>query len=248
MYLKRTRLGKDIVAEFQEPVKKSRKVVIFLDGMPTMPGKKKKMLQFFAKKGYWAFNPRYRGTWESGGDFLSKEPTQDVFDCIEALQKKFTSIWTKQEYKIVNPEFYLIGCSFGGPAAVLASKHKKVKKVISVAGVVDWTSESKEESLDFLETVTKASFGEGYRFDSKNFKKLKQGKFYNPIDQLKNIDAKKILLIHAADDDIVLVKPVLSFAKKIGAQTFIKNKGGHLSTSMMISWYNWRKIKKFLQN
>ena len=67
-YASRTRFAKDIVTEFFPPARKTKrqKVVIICGGMPGMPGSSY-LLEFFSKKGFWVFNPRYRGTWESGG-------------------------------------------------------------------------------------------------------------------------------------------------------------------------------------
>ena len=69
MYTLRTRIKKDIVCEFVAPKKKSNKVIILCGGQPGFPAKKE-MLIWLAERGYWAFYPRYRGSWESGGSFL----------------------------------------------------------------------------------------------------------------------------------------------------------------------------------
>ena len=69
----RTRFKHQIVAEFLPPTRprKKQKVIILCDGMPSMP-RKQALMEFLAAKGYWVFYPRYRGSWESGGQFLRK--------------------------------------------------------------------------------------------------------------------------------------------------------------------------------
>ena len=82
----RTRFRNDIVAEFLPPTRqgKRHKVIILCDGMPSIPSKEP-LVEFLSKKGYWVFYPRWRGAWESGGQFLQKSPEQDILDVISEL-------------------------------------------------------------------------------------------------------------------------------------------------------------------
>src|SRR5438309_797536 len=81
----RTRIKKDIVTEFLPSVKKSDKAIILCSGMPTMPSKKR-LMNFLADQGYWVFFPRYRGTWESGGEFLKASPAKDINDVVSFVR------------------------------------------------------------------------------------------------------------------------------------------------------------------
>lgn len=247
MHIFRTRIKNEIVSEFLPPVKPSRRVIILCEGMPSYPYKKDLMIAM-AQKGYWVFLPRYRGTWESGGSFLKKSPHQDILDVINQLPKGFPNLWDGKIQKIKNPIVYLIGSSFGGPAALLASKHKNVKRVVALSPVIDWTKESKIEPLDWLARFTKKAFGNGYRFSQKDWNKLKPGKFYNPAGQLGLIDAKKVFIIHSEDDEIVDTKSVKDFAKKIGCKILLLKKGGHLSFSKLITPPLWNKVRNFISN
>ena len=244
MHAKRAQFKKDILCEFLPPNKPSNKVIVFAVGMPGMPSSGR--LFSVAKQGFWGFLPRYRGSWESAGEFLKEEPTKDIQDIIESLDKPFTSVWGGEEYVIEHPEIYIIGTSFGGPAALLLSKHPKVKKVICISPVVDWLQESEDEPLAWLGDVTLKSFGEAYRYTKKNWMKLLDGTFYNPAGQLEKVDGNKVMIIHAKDDTIVLPGPVEEFAKKIGANLIMKKKGGHLGSKILSSWWMMRKIKKFM--
>lgn len=253
MHLKTTRLSKNIITDFLPPKNlhknnKSNKVIIFLDGMPSLPGGKKRIAKFFSNKNYWFFNFRYRGSWESGGEFLKHEPTQDVLDVINSLEKSFTSIWDNKKYKINKPEFYLIGSSFGGPAALLSSQNKKIKKIITISGVVDWNDKDSEEPLDKLYTIITQAFGEGYRLSKTNFNKLGKTDFYNPVAKknIKKIDTNKVLMIHAKDDKIVSYHLVKNFAKNNNIKLLSLKQGGHLSSKILTKYFIWRKIKKFL--
>ncbi|HTX87292.1 MAG TPA: prolyl oligopeptidase family serine peptidase [Candidatus Nanoarchaeia archaeon] len=248
MHTLRTRIKKDIVCEFVAPKKRSNKVVIVCGGMPGYP-LSKEILFWLSRRGYWAFLPRYRGTWESGGKFLRVSPHQDVLDIIEVLPKGFKDLWSGKILKIKNPKVYLIGSSFGGSAAILASQSSKVKKTVAFSPVVDWREEvhSETEPMPWLEKFTRAAFGEGYRFDHSDWKKLEQGKIYNPASAIKKLDAKKIFIIHANDDKVVYTPSVKKFVNDLGCQFLYLKKGGHLSARNAMKPQFWRKIKKFFQ-
>jgi pimeloyl-ACP methyl ester carboxylesterase len=247
-YTLRTRFKKDIVCEFVAPNKKSNKVIIICSGMPGYPSNKE-MLFWLARRGYWAFLPRYRGTWESGGKFLQKSPHQDVLDIIEELPKGFKDLYNNKIFKIKNPQIYLIGNSFGGPAAILASLSQKVKKAVVISPVVDWGEENKSETepLPVLEKFTLEAFGEAYRFNHEDWKKLEAGKIYNPASVIKKINPKKIFIFHAMDDKIVFTPSVKKFVNDLGCQFVYLKKGGHMSVRNAMKPEFWKKIKKFFR-
>jgi len=246
MHALRARFKRDIVAEFMVPKRKSQKVIIFCTGMPGMPYSKK-VLEFWAKKGYWGFMPRYRGSWESKGEFLKISPEQDVLDIISELPKGFKSIWDGKIFKVNPKKLYIFGNSFGGPAAILASRDKRVTKAVAISPVTDWLDQGKTEPLDWLYGIVKDAYGEGYRVNKKNWNKLLNGKFYNPIAYTNEIDGNKLLLIHAKDDDIVPHRSVNKFAKKVGCKFVSRKRGGHLGLLdiMKPSFYN--RVREFLK-
>jgi hypothetical protein len=45
--------------------------------MPSIPTKQP-LVEFLSKKGYWVFYPRWRGAWESGGQFLQRSPHEEM--------------------------------------------------------------------------------------------------------------------------------------------------------------------------
>lgn len=244
----RTRFKKEIVAEFLPPQRKVKKqrVIVFCDGMPGTPGKKA-LLKFYSKKGFWVFHPRYRGSWESSGKFLNKSPEEDILDVISGLPKGFVDLWYGQRYTVEPDELYIFASSFGGPAAILASRDPRVTKVVSFCPVVDWTAPSKAEPLDFVEKYAREAFGEGYRFSHADWKKLSTGKFYNPSAYINEIDGKKIFVIHAKDDESVLWDSVAKFAKKVKCKFLLLKTGGHISSSNFINPRFYKRINQFLQ-
>lgn len=248
MYLSRTRFAKDIVCEFLAPVKKTKKdkVIIIASGMPGIPNGKE-VMSFLSSKGYWVFLPRYRGAWESCGEFLKDEPTKDIKDVLDGFKNVFTDNWSGKKIKLNIKEIFIFGSSFGGPAALMLSKEDSVKKVVTFSSVVDWLADSKDEPLDWLFTFIRNSFGEGYRFPKTNWKKLSNGKFYNPVNSLNRIDPKKILMFHNQDDTTVLYKDVKNFALKNKIKLISFKNGGHRGSSWVLESKIWKIIKGFIK-
>src|SRR4029077_4123848 len=137
MFMFRTRFKKQIVAEFLPPARerKRQRVILLCDGMPGMP-RKQGLAQFLAGKGYWVFYPRWRGAWESDGEFLQKSPEQDLRDVMDELPKGVREAAFGRRFKLSPDEIFVIGGSFGGGAAILASRDERVKKVIANCPVV----------------------------------------------------------------------------------------------------------------
>lgn len=247
MNIARTRFKRDILTEFLAPKnKKSQKVIIFCAGVPGVPHKDE-VLDFWSKKGYWSFFPRYRGSWESHGTFLGKSPDKDILDVIEALKKPFKDYWTGTRYKVKANHITVVGSSFGGPAALLASRDKRVNKVIGISPVVDWQAEDKADPLKDLFSLLRDGYGNAYRVRRSNWNKLSQGHFYNPVKVIDKLDPEKILIFHAKDDRVVRHGPVTRFAKTLGCHYTLLKKGGHLSSTMITSKRYYPKVKKFIQ-
>lgn len=250
MYILRTRIKKDIVCEFLPPARpsgarpgKNNKVVVLCGGAPGYPGKRDALMHFLAQKGYWTFVPRYRGTWESGGSFLHVSPHRDVLDVIAELPRGFRDLWSGKTYRVARPEIYLIGASFGGAAAILASHAPRVRRAVAFSPVTDW----RVEPIDKMQRFTRDAFGNGYRGSARDWHKLKSGTFYSPAYEAASIDGTKLLIFHAQDDKIAYAKTSAAFARATGARLALLPRGGHLSISHTMAPAFWKKIKPFLK-
>lgn len=252
MHPYRTRFKQEIVAEFLPPRRlipgKPQRAVIFCEGMPGYP-RRGDLLEFFSKKGYWAFSPRYRGSWESGGIFLAKSPHLDTLDIISELQsaKNIREAAFGKKFPFTPGDFFVIGGSFGGPAALLASLDPRVKKVVANCPVVDWAilrkEEEKETSNPSYVAYIKEAFGNGYRLPKKNWEKLYGAKFYNPAARAAEFDPRKAIMFHAKDDPYIPWRSVDKFARKTGITLHLLGRGGHLSTQKVVVAH-WSQIKK----
>ncbi|MGB0756967.1 MAG: alpha/beta hydrolase family protein [Patescibacteria group bacterium] len=247
MHTLRTRFANEIVTEFLPPRKKSRRVVILCGGMPSIPAKKA-VIEYFAKNNFWVFFPRYRGTWESDGKFLKRSPHEDVIDIINGLSDGFVSYWDHESYRVQPEEIYIIGASFGGPAAILASKDERVTAAVAVSPVIDWQHESEDEPLDFLKTFVREGFGNGYRFEDAEWNKLAEGNFYNPAAQVSSIDGSKIFIMHSLDDRAAPYEASHDFSLKTGAKLWTLKKYGHLGLSFATRFVPFMRIKHFFRS
>lgn len=246
-HLLRTRFAKDIVTEFlpPSPPRRRTRVIILCEGMPGVP-RAQSFAEWLSRKGFWVFLPRYRGSWESGGVFLRKSPYEDILDVIDGLSKGFTSLYDGTKYQLKPDELFVIGGSFGGAAAILASRDPRVKKAVAISPVVDWRAPSKAEPMDRMAAFVRAAFGNAYRCGPREYTKLANGKFYSPAYHREEIDGSKLFIVHAKDDESVRYREVAQFAKERGAVFVSLKKGGHLSMRVIVEKY-WKRIDKFLK-
>jgi len=252
MPMLRTRFEGEIVTEFLAPARagKKQKVIILCDGMPSIP-RKQPLAEFLAANGYWVFYLRYRGAWESGGQFLERSPHLDILDVIGGLAQEFRELAFGERFRVKADEIFVIGGSFGGAAAILASLDPRVNKVIANCPVVDWgilaREQKKETSNPNYAAYIRAAFGPGYRLTDRNWKKLREGKFFNPACHADEIAGAKIMMFHAQDDPYVPYRTVEKFARRTGAKLKLFRRGGHLSTDMIVRKY-WPQIGAFLES
>jgi dipeptidyl aminopeptidase/acylaminoacyl peptidase len=248
-FMFRTRFARDIVTEFSAPARagKVQRVIILCDGMPSIP-RKQPLTEFLSSKGYWVFYPRYRGAWESGGEFLKRSPHLDILDVVGGLSREFRELAFGRRFRVRADEVFVIGGSFGGAASLLCSLDPRVKKVVANCPVVDWGilagEEKKETSNPNYAAYIRSAFGEGYRLSDRNWKKLHGGTFYNPAYHADEIAASKVMMFHAQDDPYVPYRSVQKFALATGARLKLLQRGGHLSTDFVVRKY-WSEIREF---
>ena len=248
----RTRFKKEIVAEFLPPARSSKrqKLIILCDGMPSMP-RKQPLVEFLSGQGYWVFYPRWRGAWESGGQFLERSPHEDILDIVGELPRGFQELAFGRKFRCSPEKIFVIGGSFGGAAAILCSLDRRITKVIANCPVVDWSilrkEQKKETSNPSYPAYIRAAFGNGYRLSDENWNKLRGGVFYNPAHHVKELTPSKILMFHAKDDPYIPWKVVDSFARRAGIRLKLFSRGGHLKTEYVVRKY-WPAIKQFLDS
>jgi pimeloyl-ACP methyl ester carboxylesterase len=241
-----------MVAEFLPPsrARKAQKLIILCDGMPSIP-RKQSLSEFLTDKGFWVIYPRYRGAWESSGEFLERSPDEDILDIIDDLPGGMEEIASGRRFRLSPEKIFIIGGSFGGAAAILSSLDPRVNRVVANCSVVDWsildTAEKVETvNANYAEYIREA-FGNAYRLSDANWNKLRSGTFYNPWKHRDNIEGSKVLMFHAKDDPNVPYERTRVFAEVTGATLKSLNRGGHISTDYIVRKY-WAQIKKFFES
>jgi pimeloyl-ACP methyl ester carboxylesterase len=248
----RARFKNEIVAEFLPPSRTQRKqrLIILCDGMPSIP-RKQPLSEFLAANGFWVIYPRYRGAWESDGEFLAKSPHEDILDVLDELPKELKEIAFGQRFRLAPDQVFVIGGSFGGAAAILLSLDPRVKRVVANCPVVDWsildTAEKAETANANYAEYIRQAFGNAYRLSDANWNKLRSGTFYNPWHRRKEIEGSKVLMFHAKDDPNVPYERTRQFAELTDAALKSINKGGHISTDYVVRKF-WSQIKRFFDS
>jgi pimeloyl-ACP methyl ester carboxylesterase len=245
----RTRFKRQIVAEFQ-PSTRARirqKLIILCDGMPSIP-RKQPLLEFLAHEGFWVIYPRYRGAWESEGEFLRLSPHQDILDIIDELPGEIEEIVFGRRFQLSPSRIFVIGGSFGGTTAILASLDSRIDRAGASCPVVDWSILARSEPLETSKTnyaaYIREAFGSGYRLSDENWAKLRSGSFFSPWHRRREISAAKLLLVHAKDDPYAPYRRTRRFAEITGAKLRSLRRGGHISTESIVRRY-WPEIKTF---
>ena len=192
-----------------------------------------------------------RSTWESGGEFLARSPHLDILDVVGGLATEFRELAFGRRFRLTVEEVFVIGGSFGGAAAILASLDSRVKKVVANCPVVDWAilrrEQKKETSNPSYAAYIRAAFGQAYRLSDRNWKKLFGGEFYNPAYHAAEVSPSKVMMFHAQDDPYIPYQSVRKFARITGVRLKLLRRGGHLSTDMIVRKYS-SQIRQFFES
>ncbi|OHB21066.1 MAG: hypothetical protein A2939_00745 [Parcubacteria group bacterium RIFCSPLOWO2_01_FULL_48_18] len=246
-YLLRTRIGKNMVAEFLPPSRESGKAIILCDGLPSMPHKKT-LVNVLAGRGFWVFHLRYRGTWESGGEFLRKSPAKDVIDAVAFLKKgRITDLYNGKIMRFRPKQIFVFGSSFGGATAICASVDKRIDAVVAISPVADFC-EIRGQDPRWLKEFVRVAFWGAYRSSALGWRKLISGTLMNPQAIIHKLDKNKIFIIHSIDDEIVRYGPVKRFARMLGCRLWSLKTQGHMSLNEISRQKRlWREIAVFLR-
>lgn len=213
---------------------------------------KSRVLEYWSKKGYWVFHPRYKGTWESSGTFLDHDPTEDIIEVAEVIRTGIvTNAYDGVDFTPRVTTVIVVGASFGGAVALLSSLHDEVDKVIAISPVIDWVAELKNtvEPLPWFRSFVQNGFGEAYRFADSDFDQLGNNpKFFNPMSHLGEYNPKKLFIMHAKDDILVSLSAVERFIQTVGCKNVINKQGGHLSSSISTHFFVGRSIRRFISS
>lgn len=211
----------NIVSEVCNSKLNTKKAIILIDGIPSVP-KRKKLMQLLAKQGFAVFFPRLRGTWESSGSFLSKSPVKDMDLFLESLTKGIKIKDQKHKYD----EFYVLSTSFGGGIS-MALKNSHIVKRVHLSPVIDFRAIS--DVLSSLQKYLQNMFPGAYRFKPKDWIKLSDGTYFDSKEQ--NLLKTKDLILAGELDKTLDVKKIVSHANKNSIKVLTYSNLGHMNFS-----------------
>lgn len=219
---------------------KKKKLVIICPGLPSDPSNYE-IMNFLSNEGFLCVYVRYSGSWGSYGNFLRDSPVKDIEYIINTLLKNkyFIDSSNNKKIKIVFNEIILLGTSFGGSVClVCGAKVKAVKKIIALSPIINYKDHARnkdynEEDIYTLGGYLKRAYGTSYNFNEKDWKSFVEGRLdINPIDYIKKLDKKEIVLISGVNDKSISLNRIKDFFNRIPSKKkkhYIFEKLGHLS-------------------
>lgn len=227
--------------------------IIILPGFPSR-NDFKDLIKFFFERGYHVFVPRYRGSYQSSGIFLSKNPVDDLILFTEHLKKgEAKSLWDMEKKTFKINKKILLTESFGAPIALgLAAKSKEFSHVIVQAPIWDFVTHNRdkdEQDLAHLSDFVQRAYKNCYRFKLKNimrklwkFDELRP-EYYLPI---ANDSALPVLAMHDTNDRMVAFKKTKEMSERMKRFTLIEHYLGHKLKVDVLGAF-WKDIDKFIK-
>ncbi|MEK6892785.1 MAG: prolyl oligopeptidase family serine peptidase [Nanoarchaeota archaeon] len=222
--------------------------------LPDFPGRNdfNELVELFFDRGYHVFVPRYRGTYQSSGEFLSKNPVDDLIMFTKNLDKGFAkSLWDmeKKVFKI-NKKILITG-SFGGAIACgLAAKHQGFSHLILAAPVWDFARHNEkgdEQNLQHMTEYVKRAYKNCYRFEFDDLaKRLNKFKELNPEYYHAKLKDFPVLVFHDPNDKIVAFKHTKEMLSVLSKATYIEHYLGHGLSASLLSAF-WAEVDKFIK-
>ncbi|GIW68774.1 hypothetical protein D6792_03055 [Candidatus Parcubacteria bacterium] len=250
IHIWRIRTYNGVIAEVAPPARRgARGLVVLAPGCPSVPCAKE-ALMFLVREGFWGAYVRYGGSWESEGAFLEREPTDDVLAVAAALRKGARDAWSREVVRVDNNlPLFVVGGSFGGPAALFASGRTEVARAVALSPVVDWraTQRGVEPPREWLRLL-REGFGGAYRdIHQAHLRALSRNRWYTPVGEPERVDPRKVLVIHAQDDPVVPFEEVAAFARKQLIALTLYRRGGHFGVSDIARNARlWARVARFL--
>jgi len=241
---------KSIFFEFALQDRVADAIIILLE-FPTK-NEHEELIKLFYDRGYNVFVPFYRGSYQSGGVFLSKNPIDDLISFMKNLEKgsvKELDNMKKMSFK-TNKKL-LIGNSFGGAVACgLVAKYPVFSHLILVSPIWDFqklNEKGDEINLNNLGLLVKRAYKNCYRFEFKDLiKKLNKFPELKPEYYLEHLQKIPVLVFHDPNDKIVSFRHTKEMMEKIPKINLIEHYFGHGTLETCIRAY-WKEFDKFVK-
>lgn len=194
-------------------LRKPQYFLIFLYGLLSKPlDDRSPIIKKLVEKGFSIICPEYIGTFSSYGKCNFKNSIDTVLQTIKFLKKgKAKNLWSGDKFIWKTKEIVLIGGSYGGSIALVAAARSEVRNIVAAAPVIDWKEHFKQKKYN-LYGIIKRGFGNVWRINKKYWKKFVEGKLnLSPIEYIRFLKDKNILLIHGKKDRVVSINKTNEF-------------------------------------
>lgn len=227
----------EIIFEFTPPQKSSCGIIVICEGLPSVP-KRKELMVMLANNGFIVIFPRYKGTWESGGEFLKESPIKDIEEVLQVIKKgEVVELHASKKIKFPNCPIHLLGSSFGASVALALAGDKHIAKIVALSAIVDFKKHNEtnnEEDLILVGEFIKRAFGEGYRFNDNRWREMANGNVFNPPQNINQETANNILIGYGKLDSKVNYKKIETYISDNKIKNVIlEPNGGHLTFSKL---------------
>ena len=224
------------------------KAIILLPGFPSN-NNYEDLINYFYNNGFNVFFPRYLGSFQSKGNFLEKDPSEDISKFVNFLKKgKCINLWDEETKQFENTEYVFVTGSFGGAVALGASTKTDVSKIILFSPVWDFTLHNKEYSEQDLKNVTKfvkRAWINLYRYDFEDIQEkmsiFESCKWSNYSSGLTD---KKIMVLHDPKDSTTSIEHSKKFCKELDCSLIEHNKGHGMNIEIINSFED--KLLEFI--
>jgi len=229
--------------------KNPSQAIILLPGFPSS-NNLDEIMRFFYSKGYNVFFPRFKGSYQSKGEFMKDNPVEDIHKFINFIKNgKAKSLWDLKYKSFKITEFVIITGSFGCPIACgLSTKNNLISKIILINPVWDFRKHNEnkdEQDLNKLIKFVKNAYLNLYRIKFSNLEY--QMRKFKEIDF--NFYSSKIhipiLVLYDPKDLTVSYKHTLNASKIIPLVTTLQHNMGHKFNKEIFERY-WNNIHNFL--
>jgi hypothetical protein len=251
-----------VVGTLYIPAKETQNAIIYAKGGPSLGDDGKSPVWAIAKKyNYVLFIPDYIGFCRSDGIFSFKGCIETINESEQFLKGKVSAhtIDTGEKIEISTKNQVLIGSSWGGAIVPFYEKFRKssIRYIGLIKPVTDWKSQGRtndqEENVELTAQSIKNGWGNIYRGFSKSlWPKIFLGQVSecNPIDCIRLLQGKYVIICHGKKDDVVNWKKSKKYYEKLQGNniesdiSYFENEGHSSNMNVLGLEYILKKIQK----
>jgi esterase/lipase len=222
--------------------------------LPGFPGRNDfgELIELFYDRGYHVFVPRYRGSYQSSGSFLSKSPVDDIIMFARNLDKSFAKdLWDMKKKIFKINKKIIIASSFGGAIACgLIAKYPSFSHLILAAPIWDFAKHNEnndEQDLRHMAEFVKRAYKNCYRLNFNDIiKKLSKFKELSPEYYYPKLKDFPVLVFHDPNDKIVAFRHTKEMLPALNKATYIEHYLGHGLNASLLNAF-WKETDKFIK-